>query len=113
MAEFQMHVTEEENAKNKPQPWVAATAGDTPWWSCFLVGVEPSSHHHTNISPKSVRTEVERVGGAAGLLAGQEPRSGGLPWAHLSLVSLQVIPFAADCDQDECTCRDPAAEENQ
>ncbi|KAM8931049.1 pappalysin-2 [Pelodytes ibericus] len=25
----------------------------------------------------------------------------------------QVIPFAADCEEDECTCRDPAAEENR
>lgn len=38
-------------------------------------------------------------------------QSGGL--INISFVSLQVIPFAADCDQDECTCRDPAAEENQ
>ncbi|XP_025895630.1 pappalysin-2 [Nothoprocta perdicaria] len=30
-----------------------------------------------------------------------------------TLSSRKVIPFAADCDQDECTCRDPAAEENQ
>ncbi|EHB09018.1 Pappalysin-2 [Heterocephalus glaber] len=27
--------------------------------------------------------------------------------------SKKVTPFAADCDQDECTCRDPKAEENQ
>lgn len=33
--------------------------------------------------------------------------------AYISPWSPQVIPFAADCDQDECTCRDPAAEENQ
>ncbi|XP_053325364.1 pappalysin-2 [Spea bombifrons] len=25
----------------------------------------------------------------------------------------QVIPFAADCEEDECTCRDPDAEENR
>lgn len=25
----------------------------------------------------------------------------------------QVIQFGADCDQDECTCRDPDAEENK
>lgn len=31
---------------------------------------------------------------------------------HL-LLDPQVIPFAADCDLDECTCRDPKAEENQ
>ncbi|XP_051712910.2 pappalysin-2 isoform X1 [Oryctolagus cuniculus] len=30
-----------------------------------------------------------------------------------TLSSKKVIPFAADCDQDECTCRDPKAEENQ
>ncbi|XP_074859422.1 pappalysin-2 [Carettochelys insculpta] len=30
-----------------------------------------------------------------------------------TLSSRKVIPFAADCDQEECTCRDPAAEENQ
>ncbi|XP_036129312.1 pappalysin-2 isoform X1 [Molossus molossus] len=30
-----------------------------------------------------------------------------------TLSSRKVIPFAADCDQDECTCRDPKAEENQ
>ncbi|XP_060252614.1 pappalysin-2 [Ovis aries] len=30
-----------------------------------------------------------------------------------TLSSKKVIPFAADCDQDECTCRDPRAEENQ
>uniref|UniRef100_A0A803VPR2 Pappalysin 2 n=1 Tax=Ficedula albicollis TaxID=59894 RepID=A0A803VPR2_FICAL len=30
-----------------------------------------------------------------------------------TLSSRKVIPFAADCDQDECTCRDPAAEENR
>ncbi|XP_061239267.1 pappalysin-2 [Bos javanicus] len=29
-----------------------------------------------------------------------------------TLSSKKVIPFAADCDQDECTCRDPRAEEN-
>ncbi|NWR75501.1 PAPP2 protein, partial [Centropus unirufus] len=29
-----------------------------------------------------------------------------------TLSSRKVIPFAADCDQDECTCRDPEAEEN-
>ncbi|XP_004688566.1 PREDICTED: pappalysin-2 isoform X1 [Condylura cristata] len=30
-----------------------------------------------------------------------------------TLSSKKVIPFAADCDLDECTCRDPKAEENQ
>uniref|UniRef100_A0A8D0GZS7 Pappalysin 2 n=1 Tax=Sphenodon punctatus TaxID=8508 RepID=A0A8D0GZS7_SPHPU len=30
-----------------------------------------------------------------------------------TLSSRKVIPFAAACDQDECTFRDPAAEENQ
>lgn len=30
-----------------------------------------------------------------------------------TLSSKKVIPFAADCDSDECTCRDPKAEENQ
>ncbi|KAK6484674.1 pappalysin-2-like [Huso huso] len=30
-----------------------------------------------------------------------------------TLSSRKVIPFGADCDQDECTCRDPNAEENQ
>ncbi|XP_012620494.2 pappalysin-2 isoform X2 [Microcebus murinus] len=30
-----------------------------------------------------------------------------------TLSSKKVIPFAADCDLDECTCRDPTAEENQ
>ncbi|XP_074076983.1 pappalysin-2-like [Macrotis lagotis] len=30
-----------------------------------------------------------------------------------TLSSKKVIPFAADCEQDECTCRDPKAEENQ
>ncbi|KAM6165289.1 pappalysin-2 [Erethizon dorsatum] len=30
-----------------------------------------------------------------------------------TLSSKKVTPFAADCDQDECTCRDPKAEENQ
>ncbi|XP_028936958.1 pappalysin-2 [Ornithorhynchus anatinus] len=30
-----------------------------------------------------------------------------------TLSSRKVVPFAADCDQDECTCRDPKAEENQ
>ncbi|KAM6219051.1 pappalysin-2 [Rhynchocyon petersi] len=30
-----------------------------------------------------------------------------------TLSSKKVIPFAADCDLDECTCRDPNAEENQ
>ncbi|XP_069890510.1 pappalysin-2 isoform X1 [Dipodomys merriami] len=30
-----------------------------------------------------------------------------------TLSSKKVIPFAANCDQDECTCRDPKAEENQ
>lgn len=44
---------------------------------------------------------------------GKGSQSGGSIWANISFVSLQVIPFAADCDQDECTCRDPAAEENQ
>lgn len=29
------------------------------------------------------------------------------------LVCCQVIQFGADCDQDECTCRDPDAEENK
>ncbi|XP_059988706.1 pappalysin-2 isoform X3 [Lagenorhynchus albirostris] len=29
-----------------------------------------------------------------------------------TLSSKKVIPFAADCDLDECTCRDPKAEEN-
>lgn len=26
---------------------------------------------------------------------------------------IQVIQFGADCDHDECTCRDPDAEENK
>ena len=43
----------------------------------------------------------------------QRAQSRGWVWAYLSPRSPQVIPFAADCDQDECTCRDPAAEENQ
>lgn len=30
-----------------------------------------------------------------------------------TLSSQKVIPFAADCDQDECACLDPSAEENQ
>ncbi|XP_029474617.1 pappalysin-2 [Rhinatrema bivittatum] len=30
-----------------------------------------------------------------------------------TLSSRKVIPFAADCDHDECTCRDPDAKENQ
>ncbi|XP_006887773.1 PREDICTED: pappalysin-2 [Elephantulus edwardii] len=30
-----------------------------------------------------------------------------------TLSSKKVILFAANCDQDECTCRDPKAEENQ
>ncbi|XP_075396602.1 pappalysin-2 [Tenrec ecaudatus] len=30
-----------------------------------------------------------------------------------TLSSKKVTPFAADCDLDECTCRDPKAEENQ
>nr|KAF6397518.1 pappalysin 2 [Rousettus aegyptiacus] len=30
-----------------------------------------------------------------------------------TLSSKKVIPFAADCDSEECTCRDPKAEENQ
>ncbi|XP_069497247.1 pappalysin-2 [Ambystoma mexicanum] len=30
-----------------------------------------------------------------------------------TLSSQKVIPFAADCDQDECACLDPKAEENQ
>lgn len=28
-------------------------------------------------------------------------------------VVFQVVQFGADCDQDECTCRDPDAEENK
>ncbi|MEE6495991.1 hypothetical protein FKM82_002197 [Ascaphus truei] len=30
-----------------------------------------------------------------------------------TLSSHKVIPFAADCEEDECTCRDPDAEENR
>lgn len=29
------------------------------------------------------------------------------------LVFWQVIQFGADCNQDDCTCRDPDAEENK
>lgn len=32
---------------------------------------------------------------------------------NVLLVYLQVIQFGADCNQDECTCRDPDAEENK
>lgn len=31
----------------------------------------------------------------------------------LLLLSCQVIQFGVDCEQDECTCRDPDAEENR
>ncbi|XP_030016074.1 pappalysin-2-like [Sphaeramia orbicularis] len=30
-----------------------------------------------------------------------------------TLSSRKVIQFGADCNQDECTCRDPDAEENK
>ncbi len=32
---------------------------------------------------------------------------------NVVLLYCQVIQFGADCNQDECTCRDPDAEENK
>jgi len=67
--------------------------------------VKPGGLLYTAFSRKSAHAKAKKdYGGGQGI---SERR------ANISFVSLQVIPFAADCDQDECTCRDPAAEENQ
>lgn len=66
MAKFEMQIAEEENTKNKAQPW--GTAWDTPQRSCFSVMVKPGGLLYTTFSPKPAHTKMEKYyGGGQGI----------------------------------------------
>ncbi|KAK3566849.1 hypothetical protein QTP86_004546 [Hemibagrus guttatus] len=64
----------------------------------------PRSGRLTKITPRAQRQLIQEVT--------KDPTTTSKE-LQASLASVKVIQFGVDCDLDECTCRDPEAEENK